>query len=167
MKTNKEEIFLKIPQLLINASGYVNNSGCVVKLNLSDKLVYAYMKSRFDFFMSLGKEYYDTQQSVADYCNMDLKTCGVILRKFEDNGVISVIKKPQGNFLKNIYTYVGRMKLCGGRGAFEIKESGLSDTYKEDVGKGVDTVDVFDHGDAPDNYYRNMEEVVDEFDPPF
>ena len=120
MKTNKEEIFLKIPQLLINASGYVNNSGDVVKLNLSDKLVYAYMKSRFDFFMSLGKEYYDTQQSVADYCNMDLKTCGVILRKFEDNGVISIVKKPQGNFLKNIYTYVDRMKLCGGRGAFEV-----------------------------------------------
>ena len=158
MKTNKEEIFLKIPQLLINASGYVNNSGCVVKLNLSDKLVYAYMKSRFDFFMSLGKEYYDTQQSVADYCNMDLKTCGVILRKFEDNGVISVVKKPQGNFLKNIYTYVGRMKLCGGRGAFEIKKNYLEKDNKQEQSSNIYEV--------PDNYFQDMEEVCD-FEPPY
>lgn len=158
MKTNKEEIFLKIPQLLINASGYVNNSGCVVKLNLSDKLVYAYMKSRFDFFMSLGKEYYDTQQSVADYCNMDLKTCGVILRKFEDNGVISVVKKPQGNFLKNIYTYVGRMKLCGGRGAFEIKKNYLEKENKQEQSSNIYEV--------PDNYFQDMEEVCD-FEPPY
>lgn len=158
MKTNKEEIFLKIPQLLINASGYVNNSGCVVKLNLSDKLVYAYMKSRFDFFMSLGKEYYDTQQSVADYCNMDLKTCGVILRKFEDNGVISVVKKPQGNFLKNIYTYVGRMKLCGGRGAFEIKKNYLEKENKQEQSSNIYEV--------PDNYFQDLEEVCD-FEPPY
>ena len=158
MKTNKEEIFLKIPQLLINASGYENNSGCVVKLNLSDKLVYAYMKSRFDFFMSLGKEYYDTQQSVADYCNMDLKTCGVILRKFEDNGVISVVKKPQGNFLKNIYTYVGRMKLCGGRGAFEIKKNYLEKENKQEQSSNIYEV--------PDNYFQDSEEVCD-FEPPY
>lgn len=174
MKIDKEDIFLKTPHVLLNASGYVSDKGEQVKLNLSDKILYLYIKSRADFFKSIGKEYYDSQQSIADFCNIDLKTCGVILRKFETNGVVHVIKKPHGNFLKNFYKRVDDLTLWGGRGAFEINSTlnkeyitttATKDTVLTDTSYMTRCDNVVDDYVIPDNYFKNVEE--DHFDAPF
>jgi hypothetical protein len=100
-----------MPYKLLNAGGYVNNNGECVKMNLSDKVIYAHLKNRFDFFKSLGNEYYDTQQSIADMCNMDLKATGNILRKFIEDGLTTVYKKRFNGYPKNVYTYVPNLHL--------------------------------------------------------
>lgn len=100
-----------IPYKLLNAGGYVNSNGECVKMNLSDKVIYAHLKNRFDFFKSLGNEYYDTQQSIADMCNMDLKATGNILRKFIEDGLTTVYKKRFNGYPKNVYTHVPNLRL--------------------------------------------------------
>lgn len=109
--TMKQERFLMVPYKLLNASGYVNKAGECVKMNLSDKIIYAHIKNRFEFFKGLGKEYYDTQKDIADACNMDLKAVGNILRRFIKNGLTTIYKKPYGNFVKNVYTSVPPLHL--------------------------------------------------------
>jgi len=110
-KQRNENQFLMMPYKLLNAGGYVNNNGECVKMNLSDKVIYAHLKNRFDFFKSLGNEYYDTQQSIADMCNMDLKATGNILRKFIEDGLTTVYKKRFNGYPKNVYTYVPNLHL--------------------------------------------------------
>lgn len=110
-KQRNENQFLMMPYKLLNAGGYVNSNGECVKMNLSDKVIYAHLKNRFDFFKSLGNEYYDTQQSIADMCNMDLKATGNILRKFIEDGLTTVYKKRFNGYPKNVYTYVPNLQL--------------------------------------------------------
>lgn len=110
-KQRNENQFLMMPYKLLNAGGYVNSNGECVKMNLSDKVIYAHLKNRFDFFKSLGNEYYDTQQSIADMCNMDLKATGNILRKFIEGGLTTVYKKRFNGYPKNVYTYVPNLQL--------------------------------------------------------
>lgn len=110
-KQRNENQFLMMPYKLLNAGGYVNSNGECVKMNLSDKVIYAHLKNRFDFFKSLGNEYYDTQQSIADMCNMDLKATGNILRKFIEDGLTTVYKKRFNGYPKNVYTYVPNLEL--------------------------------------------------------
>lgn len=121
----KQDQFLMIPYKVLSASGYINKHGECVKMNLSDKVVYCYIKSRFQFFKSLGKEYFDTQQSIANFCNMDLKATGNILRKFIRNDLTTIYKKPYNNYQKNVYTYVGNLSLW-------YKKNGKVESYIEE-----------------------------------
>jgi len=137
---DKQEKFLILHYKLLSAGGYVSVSGEQVKMNLSDKVIYAHLKNRFEFFKGLGKEYFDTQQSIASVCNMDLKTVGNILRGFIDKGLTTIYKKPYGNFTKNVYTNVPHLKLW----------------YKgEDV---VDSTEGFDYG-VPEDFVNAMPDV--------
>lgn len=110
MKHNTDR-FLMIPYNLLSAGGYVKPDGECKKMNLTDKIIYAYIRNRFQFFKGLGKEYYDTQQSIADMCNMDIKAVGNVLRKFIKDDLTKIYKKPSGNFVKNVYVNVPALHL--------------------------------------------------------
>lgn len=110
MKTDTER-FLMVPYNLLSAAGYVNKDGECVKMNLTDKIVYAHIRNRFKFFKGLGKEYYDTQKAIAEVCNMDIKATGNILRKFIKDDLTTIYKKPYGNFVKNVYVSVPPLHL--------------------------------------------------------
>lgn len=110
MKDNSNQ-FLMVPYNLLSAAGYVKPDGECKKMNLTDKIIYAYIRNRFQFFKSLGKEYFDTQQAIASVCNMDIKATGNILRKFIKEDLTKIYKKPYGNFVKNVYIDVPPLHL--------------------------------------------------------
>ena len=165
-KQRNENQFLMMPYKLLNAGGYVNSNGECVKMNLSDKVIYAHLKNRFDFFKSLGNEYYDTQQSIADMCNMDLKATGNILRKFIEDGLTTVYKKRFNGYPKNVYTYVPNLQLWykdkkkGSQKAavfvetlefdYETPEDFVDTSF--DVGYRPESEFNFDNFDKPENY---------------
>lgn len=107
----KQEQFLMVPYNLLNAAGYISKEGECVKMNLTEKIIYAHIRNRFDFFKKLGKEYYDTQKSIAEVCNMDIKATGNVLRKFIEADLTTIYKKPYGNFSKNVYVSVPPLQL--------------------------------------------------------
>jgi hypothetical protein len=110
MKDNSNQ-FLMVPYNLLSAAGYVKPDGECKKMNLTDKIIYAHIRNRFQFFKSLGKEYFDTQQAIASVCNMDIKATGNILRKFIKEDLTKIYKKPYGNFVKNVYIDVPPLHL--------------------------------------------------------
>lgn len=109
--TKDTERFLMLPYSFMSAAGYVKPDGEQVKLTLTEKIIYAHIRNRFEFFKSLGKEYYDTQQSIAKVCNMDVKSVGNVLRKFIKDNLTTIYKKPHGNFQKNVYVNVPPLRL--------------------------------------------------------
>lgn len=108
--TNTEQ-FLIMPYKLLSSAGYVSKDGECIKMNLTEKIIYAHIRNRFEFFKGLGKEYYDTQQSIAAVCNMDIKSVGNVLRKFIKDDLTTIYKKPYGNFIKNVYVNVPSLHL--------------------------------------------------------
>jgi len=102
----KPESFLKLPYNLLWCDGYVDENNIRIKMNLSDKIVYSHIKNRYLFFKSMGKEYFDSQQTIADVCNLDVRSVNTIIRNFEKNGVVVVLKRAFGQILKNVYTFI-------------------------------------------------------------
>jgi hypothetical protein len=143
----KENQFLKIPYKLLGAVGYVNKDGECVKMTLTEKIIYAHLRNRFVFFRSLNKEYYDTQQAIADACNMDIKSVGNILRKFIKSELTTVYKKRFNGFPKNVYTNVPELLLYQKDNTIEQNDEPEIDV--EDF-EGEHWVDDFDYGDLPD-----------------
>lgn len=141
MKNNTEQ-FLMVHYRLLGASGYISKDGERVKMNLTEKIIYSHLRNRFQFFKSIGKEYYDTQQAIAAVCNMDLKATGNVLRKFIKNGLTTIYKKPYGNFVKNVYVDVPPLRLWDKEGILEV-EAGI-DYYEYET---------------PDDFIPNLPDV--------
>lgn len=155
---------LMIPYNLLSAGGYVNKQGECQKMTLTEKIIYAHIRNRFLFFKGLGKEYFDTQKSIADVCNMDIKAVGNVLRKFIKDDLTTIYKKQQGNYLKNVYVSVPPLTLWW-KGEKPV-EPEIYDTcdydkpkdfvvdmpdivYGEDDSRGVD---LFENGEV-DSYF--------------
>lgn len=105
------ESFLKIPYRLLSCDGYVDENNLRVKMNLSDKIVYAYIKNRYQFFKAGGSDYFDSQQSIAVVCNLDVRSVNTIIRNFEKSGVLVILKKSYGRLLKNVYTSISDLSV--------------------------------------------------------
>lgn len=145
MNKEKQDQFLMIPYKLLRAVGYVKPDGECVKMTLTEKIIYAHIKNRFEFFKSLGKEYYDTQQAIADVCSMDVKSVGKIIRTFMEKGLVEAYKKRFNGFPKNVYTKVPHLVLY----------------YKD---KGVVTqeyVDNYEYPEMPSDFVVDMFETVE------
>lgn len=140
MKDNAER-FLMMPYNLLSAAGYVKPDGECKKMNLTDKIIYSYIRNRFQFFKGLGKEYYDTQQSIALMCNMDIKAVGNVLRKFIKDDLTKIYKKPYGNFQKNVYVNVPALQL-----------------WWKDKPIGKEFIDDFDY-EIPKDFVVNLTDV--------
>lgn len=91
---NTEE-FYKFPKELARATGYVcQKTGEMVKFTPSTKIVYAYMINRNEFFTErLKGKHFESQKVIAESCGMDEKSCGKILRKMLDHGLLEGERK--------------------------------------------------------------------------
>lgn len=89
--------FYKAPKQLFRSCGFVNKeSGQIVEMNLTAKVVLMYMLDRTAFFTDeQNAEHYETQATIGDACGIERKAAGRALRLLVDNGV--VIAKKQRN----------------------------------------------------------------------
>lgn len=157
----KEGSFLKLPYSLLWCDGYVDENNIQVKMNQSDKIVYAHIKNRYQFFKSMGKEYFDSQQSIADVCNLDVRSVNTIIRNFEKGGVVVVLKRPFGQILKNVYTFIRDLKV------WKRKPGEKKNAPRIPV---TDTIliseEEFMHNLPDIGYYKEVELDIDNFDMP-
>jgi hypothetical protein len=78
----------------------VDENGLPIQIEVTciDKVVYTYMKKRFDFFKSRkadnhkGSSYFDKQKEIAEACGVDIKTVTRLVKKWKDNGYINYEK---------------------------------------------------------------------------
>lgn len=121
---NTEE-FYKLPKDLAKADGYVNKeTGEIVKLSSSAKIIYAYMLNKTDFFTEkLKGQHFETQTTIAKACGLEAKAVGTILRSFLENGAITGKKlRPEGGGQWRWYYYKVMTDLVLWQGSVEKHE---------------------------------------------
>lgn len=70
----------------------------------SDKLIYTYIKTRFDFYQAIGDDYMETQQDIASAVGVDVKTVSRFMKKMKTHGFIDYSTNNVGN--RVLYKFV-------------------------------------------------------------
>lgn len=82
----------------------VNGRPVRVELTSSDKLIYTYIKQRFDLCRRLGLEYTETRSEIAESVGVTSKTVERFISKMRKHGFIDYTTNNVGN--RAVYTYV-------------------------------------------------------------
>lgn len=158
----KPESFLKLPYRLLWCDGYIDENNLKVKMNLSDKIVYAHIKNRFQFFKNMGNQYFDSQQTIADVCNLDIKSVNTIIRKFEKSGIVIVLKQSYGRVIKNVYTFIRDLTVWKRKAGEKKNNPRVAVDYESFFIPEIDFVN--DLSDI--SYSKEVELDIDNFDLP-
>lgn len=70
--------------------------------------VYSYMLCKYNWFSSNSKDYFETQETIADGCRVSLSAAKVAIRFLIKHKLITVDKVKGKEFNKNKYTVVDR-----------------------------------------------------------
>lgn len=78
-------------------------AGVVQTLNLTDKVVYSYISHHAEWFNSIGKCMFESQDSIGFSLGIDRKTVGRSLKKLESVGLIVRSKQKANNGFMTVY----------------------------------------------------------------
>jgi predicted transcriptional regulator len=74
-----------------------NNTPQRVEFSALDKLIYTYIKTRYDFCIALEEDYMETQQDIASALGVDVKTVSRFMKKMKTHGFIDYSTNNVGN----------------------------------------------------------------------
>ena len=100
------DTFVKLSYELLKMKTYTDYAGNEFKITPAIKLVYLYIKSRFDFFKSSGKDYYDTNKEIGIATGIDEQ---VVIRAVKELIKMGLVEKKiikYRNLPKNVFTKV-------------------------------------------------------------
>lgn len=103
------DTFVKLSYELLKMKTYTDYAGNEFKITPAIKLVYLYIKSRFDFFKSSGKDYYDTNKEIGIATGIDEQ---VVIRAVKELIKMGLVEKKiikYRNLPKNVFTKVNPM----------------------------------------------------------
>ena len=102
-----EEIFCKLPRRLMQASGYISpKDGKAVKLSATEKIIYIHLADRVKFFVGKrGGTLFESLETIAEACGVEVKTVGRVLKGFRDNGVVWAKKGKEAGSSHHRYYY--------------------------------------------------------------
>lgn len=141
-----EEIFCKLPRRLMQANGYISpKDGKAVKLSATEKIIYIHLADRVKFFVGKkGGTLFESLETIAEACGVEVKTVGRVLKGFRDNGVVCAKKGKEAGSTHHRYYYTKvDTNLTLWKGSIEKPEtigSGGSRVVREEKLKVVDEV---------------------------
>ena len=100
---NTTERFLKIDYRILGLQYIKDTNGNEKLFSLANRVLYAHLKVRFDFFKSRGEKYYDTNKAISTTIGVDEKTVSRGLKFLQDTGLVKVKKEKWRNLPKNVY----------------------------------------------------------------
>lgn len=105
--------FYKFPVNLFTSSHFVNaDTGELVKLSASMKMIYVHLLTRYTFFVgSLGGDYYESQAKIAEACDCDVRTVQRAITDFKKHGVLTTKVTRAGGKSRTYYLSVGQLIL--------------------------------------------------------
>ena len=113
--------FYKSDKNLWRSTGIVDAFGIEHKLSPIDKQVYSYLYDRFEFFMSIGKQYFDSNKDISKELGVAEKTIARSTVFLHEVGIVDKEIRFYRNLPKNVYNKVYD---------FLILESGLITSKK-------------------------------------
>lgn len=94
MNTAHQEPFIKFPKTLLAATHWLSlTTGEDVQFTPSNKILWLHIKDRFDFFTSLGNEWFDNQEAIAAATGSNISTVKRFLADLTKHGYLKTSKK--------------------------------------------------------------------------
>lgn len=107
------EQFCKLTHEIMRATHWVSKTtGQHIKLTGTQKIIWVHMANRYQFFRSLGKEWFDDQEDIAKETGCDVSTVKEFIRLLEKHGYMVVERKKLRGFVhSNSYKIVAPLQL--------------------------------------------------------
>jgi len=91
------EAFIKFPKALMAAAHYISlATGEEVQFTPSNKMLWLTIKDRYDFFTSLGNEWFDNHDDIAKLSGSTVSTVKRFLAELTKHGYLRTSKKKVG-----------------------------------------------------------------------
>lgn len=105
--------FLQLPHDILKATHWLSlETGETISLSAQDKILWCWMKDRFEFFQSRGQSWFDNQQAIADATGCDRSTVRRFIDALVKHGYITIIKRIiRGCASSNSYQIVTDLQL--------------------------------------------------------
>lgn len=136
------EAFCKLTHEIMKATHWTSRTtGEQFKLTGDQKVIWTWMESRYRFFHSMGKEWFDNQEDIAEATGCDPSTVKRFIAKLTEHGYIEVQRqKGRGFISSNNYKVLASLQLCTGKASIgssrvigEIALPGVADSYSDPV----------------------------------
>lgn len=160
------ETFCKLTHEIMKATHWTSRTtGEQFKLTGDQKVIWTWMESRYRFFQSIGKEWFDNQEEIAAATGCDPSTIKRFIAKLTQHGYIEVQQRKGRGFIRsNNYKILAPLQVCTSKASTssfrvigEIASLGVVDSYSVPVIASqelvVDMVPVFE--DIPLEAYRD------------
>ena len=100
----KEETFSKLQDKLMQSVSVKKDEHTELVLDLYLKVIYSYMFRHYQYFKTMGKEYFESQDSIAEALQVVDRTVGRKIKEMVSAGIIEVTKsRASKGYLKNVY----------------------------------------------------------------
>lgn len=94
MQDKYQDAFIKFPKALMAATHWVSlTTGEEIQFTPSNKILWLHIKDRFDFFTSLGNEWFDNQEAIAAATSSNISTVKRFLADLAKHGYLKASKK--------------------------------------------------------------------------
>lgn len=106
MSNTYQEPFIKFPKAFLAATHWISlTTGEEIQFTPSNKILWLHIKDRFDFFTSLGNEWFDNQEAIAAATGSNISTVKRFLADLTKHGYLKTSKKKVwGCAFSNNYT---------------------------------------------------------------
>lgn len=107
------EQFCKLTHEMMRATHWVSKTTDEhFKLTATQKIIWVHMTSRYEFFRSLGKEWFDDQEDIAKDTGCDVSTVKTFIRLLAKHGYITIKQKKSRGFVhSNSYEVLALLQL--------------------------------------------------------
>lgn len=136
------ETFCKLTHEIMKATHWTSRTtGEQFKLTGDQKIMWVWMESRYRFFQSIGKDWFDNQEEIAAATGCDPSTVKRFITKLTQHGYIEVQRQKGRGFIRsNNYKILAPLQVCAGkastgssRGIGEVAFPGVADSYSDPV----------------------------------
>lgn len=104
--------FLKVGYSFLRGTHIVDrNTGEFISVSMTDKILYLFMKQRWEYFLSIGNRYYDSQESLAKYLGVSRPTIRRSLDKLSSAGYILSHKEKVKGWESIVYDRIFDLEL--------------------------------------------------------
>ncbi|MFJ3006146.1 DUF6945 domain-containing protein [Pseudomonas fluorescens] len=107
------ETFCKLTHEIMRATHWISRTtGQHFKLTATQKIIWVHMVSRYEFFRSLGKEWFDDQEEIARETGCDVSTVKEFIKLLARHGYMVVERKKLRGFVSsNSYKILAPLQL--------------------------------------------------------
>lgn len=136
------ETFCKLTHEIMKATHWTSRTtGEQFKLTGDQKIMWVWMESRYRFFQSIGKDWFDNQEDIAAATGCDPSTVKRFIAKLTKHGYIEVQQQKGRGFIRsNNYKILASLQVCTGKAPTgssrvigEVPFPGVADGYGDPV----------------------------------